>query len=124
MLQLVKFSRDILSVALVTPFLDVFVSQQFFLFVVKRLFLFDELILYLIAGFQDFSERLVLHKMILHPTPQELLEQLSLLSDEVARLCDHLTEPRVHLMLLLAPRHPIQLTELLHKFMHREHCRG
>lgn len=62
--------------------------------------------------------------MVLHVAAEEVLEELSLLRHECASSGDHLAEMLVHGVLILAPRHSVELAELLDELVHREHGRG
>jgi len=57
---------------------------------------------------------------------KEVLEQLALLRDKTASARDHLAQLLVHNMLILTPRHPIELTQLFNEFVHCKHrrCQG
>ena len=62
--------------------------------------------------------------MILHIRAQKTLEQISLLGDKVTSASDHFAQPAVHLMLILALGHAVQLAQLFDEFVHCEHGGG
>lgn len=86
--------------------------------------MFDEGVFYFVSVFEDFAEGLMLDQMVLHVASQEAFEKFTLLRNEVARAGNHLAKPRVHLVLVLAPRHSVQFTELLDELVHGKHGRG
>lgn len=107
--------------ALVSPLAEISTSVEPLFLLENVLFLFHKVPLDLISVLQNFTERLVLEQMVLHVASKEALEKLSLLGDEVAGAGDHLAQPGVHLVLVLALSHTGQLTQLLDELVHSVH---
>jgi hypothetical protein len=84
----------------------------------------DESVFDFISSLKDLSERLMLKQMVFHMTSQKLFEQFALLSNEISGACDHLGQPSIHLMLVLASSHAVKLTQLFNKLVHRKHGRS
>lgn len=124
--QLVLHPLDVgdASVASVAPLCVILASEQLLFTVVEGFLLLEIRVLDLFPRLEKLTVALVLEEMVLHVAAEEVLEELTLLRYECASSGDHLAQMLVHGVLILAPRHSIQLAELLDELVHREHRRG
>ena len=77
----------------------------------------------LVSVLQELPEALMLVHVVFQVASEVLLIELALLHDEVSSARHHFAEPRVHLMLVRAPRHSVELPKLLDVLVHGEHGR-
>lgn len=112
------------TLAGVAPLCVVFASEELLFAVVEGLLLLQVRVLDLLPRLEQLAVALVLEEMVLHVAAEEVLEEFSLLGDECAGSGDHLAQVLVHGVLVLAPRHSVQLAELLDELVHGEHGRG
>jgi len=109
------------TVACVAPLGIVLAPEELFLTIVQRLLLLQVRVLHLLTSFEQFSVTLVLQQVVLHMAAEEILEQLTLLRHKCTCSRDHLAQVLVHCVLILATRHPVELTELLDELVHGKH---
>jgi hypothetical protein len=57
-------------------------------------------------------------------TAHKFLEEFALLGDEIPRPGDHLAEPGIHFVLILALCHSVKLAHLFHELVHGKHRGG
>jgi hypothetical protein len=105
--DLVTHALDVLKRSIVTPFPDFSIFEQSLLFVNEGLLLLDEANFEFLPLLEDLLEAVSFKEVVLHVAAKELLEKLTLLRYEVTSASDHLGQPSVHLVLVLAPGHAI-----------------
>lgn len=108
----------------VAPLCVIFASEQLLFTVVEGFLLLEIRVLDLFPRLEKLTVALVLEEMVLHVASEEVLEEFALLRYEGASAGDHLAQMLVHGVLILAPRHSVQLAELLDELVHGEHRRG
>ena len=120
--DLLDISRAFL--AEVAPFGKVSTLEQLLFFIVEGLLRFFVQGALLFPSFQQFAVGVVLQQVILHIGAKIFFEELSLLRDEGASTRDHILKPAVHLVLLVAARHPVELGKLIDELLHSVHGRS
>ena len=124
--QLVLHPLDVGDATLtgVAPLCVILASEQLLFTVVEGFLLLEIRVLDLFPRLEKLTVALVLEEMVLHVAAEEVLEEFALLRYKCAGSGDHLAQMLVHGVLILAPRHSIQLAELLDELVHGEHRRG